>query len=180
MEQRTGSKGLGLVGVSILLVLVMVGAAFGVTSSTFKYNRVKTSYLSLPASIFVVDNDANYNNQWGSGLTSGALDCFAAHVQLPNRAKMKQVVYFFRSGNGGNLYGEITQTSWATGDILTYSPEADILDDQNVYVAKAFGIPPERQEIDNKNFAYAVGICLAADTAFKGARIKYTYQSAGD
>ena len=172
----------GLIALGLAVGLVTLGTAYAVTSSSFKYDSPKTGYLTLHAMDLIPDSDTtadNYNNQWEGGLTSSTGDCFNASIHLPHNARMKQITYFYQSGATGDLYGEIRRLELATGNSVGFSPAANIPNNSNVYSSTTYDIDPANERINNKDFAYGLGVCLS-DSTIRAVRIKYTYTSAGD
>lgn len=167
-------------GIAVLLVAVTLGTSYGVTSKTFKYNQIKTGHHTIHSAALVPDGDQTYNNTWSNGLTASGHTCFGAQVDLPNKAKMKRVRYFFSSDAQSDLYGEINRVNVATGVYSNFSPATNINNDAGSYTSQAFTIPNNRQTIDNKTFAYGLGICVNAGTFIRAIRIEYTYRTAGD
>ena len=168
-------------GIGALLVVVMIGTSYGVTSKTFKYNQPKTGYLTITNGGLAPDDiSENYANHWTDGLSAGSHACFNTSINLPHKSKMKRIRYFFSSNASSDLYAEIHRVDLSTGSAPKYSPALDISNDAGPYGGETVPVPANRQLIDNKKFAYGLGICLGQGTVFRAARIEYTYQTAGD
>lgn len=163
-----------------------MGTATAITSRSFRYSEVQTAWLSLDTMDFIPDGDISaddYLNSYGDFLEyqgAGATGCFNASIHLPQKARMKAVAYFYKSddSNDPEWFGEIVRKRWSDLDAKFFAT-ADFDDDSNLYERFTARVPDNRSEVDNKKFAYAIYVCLDPDTRFYGARIRYTYRTAG-
>ena len=192
---RRPGKNLQLIGSGVVIGALLVGTSLAVTSKSFRYNKAKTGYLSVSPLSFGPDSgpDVDFFQSWGNGLR-GVDACFNAGVQLPHGARMKSITYYFTSTNDvGNpddddFYGEITKTkASAIGAVNfpTSTPfaKATPVNDTGDPAAITKTIPSTHEVVNNRLFEYGIGICTDGAenvTKFFGARIKYTYRTAGD
>ncbi len=62
-------------------------------------------------------------------------------------------------------------------DQLVY---ADITDDTDTRTKDTRTVPSNLRDVQNRTYSYGYGTCIGDGTTFEGARITYTYTSAGD
>jgi hypothetical protein len=98
---------------------------------------------------------------------------------------MKSITFWYESGNlyldepEDDFYGVLVRQNPSTNAAATIAAVAP-LDDSAVKKAISAGVDGTKQSVNNQAFTYGVGVCVAGDTYFYGARIKYTYRNAGD
>src|SRR5262249_42601065 len=107
---------------------------------------------------------------------SGGNGCFSANVSLPHGAKV-QVVNFWYGNQGaiasvlGFSRARLAQTGSETQLFQT------VLSDAKKQGGAA--LSASLAVIDNQTYSYRLSWCTLANTIFYGARIRYTYKSAG-
>jgi hypothetical protein len=175
-SKRRISLVLAAVGV---LALIAVGAAYALTASSFKYSTAKTGYVTVSPMDFAPDSDnASYFNNWATGLADSSGGCHNAGVNLPQGSKVKSITFFYKSGVGSEFFGRFVRMRLGTGvgaDIVTaVSPANDLGTASSV----TSNVGAANQPV-SASFAYGVGVCPGSDGTALGARIKYTYTSAG-
>ena len=165
--------------------LLAGGTAIAVTSTSFTYASVKTGYLAVSPMDFAPDHllgaTSDYLNTWdGAVLTNqDGNRCFNAGVNLPNGARIKSVRFFYTSDASSDFYGTLMRVNpltGATGRIAEVIPA----DDTNTRTSASDSIAATKQTVSNKVWQYSMGACPFSGTAFHGARITYTYKTAGD
>lgn len=164
---------------------VIGGTAYAITSSSFTYSSTKTGYLSISTMDFAPDGlwtaTEDYFNGWGGSNLSNTNSsrCFNAGVNLPNGSRIKSIRFFYTSDATGDFFGRLVRVNPATGGtkyLATVSPA----DDTGVRTSVNATVPANQQLVKNGNFQFGVGACPFDGTVFHGARITYTYRSAGD
>jgi hypothetical protein len=164
-----------------LLALIVVGTAYAITSSSFKYSSTKTGYVSVSAMDMAPDNDANdYFNDWSQGVEPNDSSCYNAGVNLPSGSKVKSVTFLYKSGPTSEFFGRFVRMRLSTGvgtDIISAPNPAN---DTGLPSSVTRNVGAANQNVSNSQFAYGIGVCPGAtDGTFIGARIKYTYRNAG-
>jgi hypothetical protein len=167
----------------LLIGTLLVGSAIAVTSPSFKYAHPKTGYLNLSPMAFSPDSlrgaTDDYFNSWGSQLSNDdSSRCFNTGVSLPQGAKMKEVTYYYQSDATSDLFAEIVRMNPAANSSTTFA-NASPADDSDVATSITVAVPSNRQAVNNTKYSYGLGVCPFDGTVFMGARIKYTYTSAG-
>jgi hypothetical protein len=168
----------------ILIGSMLVRSAVAITDDAFKYASPKTGYLNVTTMAFAPDSlqgaTDDFFNTWNESLTNQAAGrCFNAGVNLPQGATMTKVTFCYRSDATSDLGGYLVRRNPAHGSgiyVVTVSPA----DDDDVATEVTASIPATYRTVNNKKFAYGVGVCMDTEgTSFDGARITYTYTSAG-
>jgi hypothetical protein len=162
------------------------GAAIAVTSNAFTYSSLKTGYLALSPMGFAPDSVGSlspndYENIWGAaGLTSAdGSRCFNTGVTLPNNARIKSIRFFYTSDASSDFSGSFIRVNAATGTSTSLA-QVNPANDSNTRTAVTAAVPSTKQVVKNGTFQYGVGTCPVDGTRFHGARITYTYRTAGD
>lgn len=163
---------------------LLVGSAVAITDDAFKYPSPKTGYVNVSTMAFAPDSlqgaTDDYFNTWNESLTNQATGrCFNAGVNLPQGATMTKVTFYYRSDATSDLGGYLVRRNAAHGSgvyVVSVSPT----DDDDVATEVSASIPSTYRTVNNKKFAYGVGVCMDTEgTRFDGARITYTYTNAG-
>jgi hypothetical protein len=165
-------------GIAAALALIAAGAAYALTASSFKYSSAKTSYVRVHALAFAPGaSGLSYFNGADSGLTAPGGGCFVAGVDLPVGSLVKSVTFYYKSGAGSNLTGQLWRMQLSTAVapfIAAVGPSNDAGTPTSVTATVAAA-----NQLVTRGRAYGVGVCPGSDGNFYGARIKYTYTSAG-
>src|SRR5262245_22984662 len=180
---------LALAGVA-LLALIAVGTAYAITSGSFKYSKTKTGYVSVSHMDMIPDsNNTTYFTSWTGGLSDSGNGCFNAGVNLPQGANVKSITYTYSSDAGGTdneFFGRFVRMNLDTGNGVDIIDSVNPANDANTVAHVTAGVHSNQQGVNNKKFTYGVGVCPGADTdgpeddgVFYGAKIKYTYKTAG-
>jgi hypothetical protein len=161
-----------------------------VTDTAFIYSSAKTGYYlvgpfdmaptgSPSAASFTLSSDGGQ----GLGIRPGGASssCFMTGLHFPQGATLTQLIVHFRSG--ANASGQPSFTLWRTtptGDFLTLGTRT-FADDTGANKAGAVTLSPSAAVVNNSLYTYGLQVCLAASSdMFYGARIAYTYKTAGD
>ncbi len=164
---------------------MLIGTAFAITANTFSYSRIKTGYYSIhPGALAPIDTLAasNYNVNFvnpSMDTGSGSSVCFSTGINLPNGASIVSLTIFYQSNASSNISALMTRLALSTGIPDNFLFQI-ISDDSDVRRRSVFPVPAASQFVDNSAYAYALAVCIAAGTTFNGARIRYTYKTAGD
>jgi hypothetical protein len=169
----------------VVIGSAVVGTGYALTSKGFTYSHTKTGYLSLHASDFAPDNISDttqdYYNYWDASqlVNPDSSRCFNAGVHLPQGAIIKSIRFWYQSNASSDFYGELNRVDFATH---TYRALGSVtpVDDSNTLTSASSSVPPKKAKVNNQAYMYAVGVCPSDGTDFDGARITYTYTSAGD
>jgi hypothetical protein len=178
---------LALAGVT-LLALIVVGTAYAITSGSFKYSSTKTGYVSVSNMDMIPDSDnTTYFNSWNGGLSDSGNGCFNAGVNLPQGAKVKSITFTYSSAgttSANEFFGRFVRMNLDSGNGVDIIDSVNPANDANTPAKVTANVHSNQQNVDNKKFAYGVGVCPGADAVeddgvFFGAKIKYTYKTAG-
>jgi hypothetical protein len=165
----------------ILIGLFASGAAHAITDTVFRYSAVQTGYYNINVAGLVPQvAGADYAVNGGTSyIQSSTVSCYATDVHLPDRARMTGVTVWY-NGTGAGIVTNLVRINVNTGlNEFLFSKINN--DSGGNRVARLYPVSGTEAAINNKAFSYAVEICLSDSAAkFYGARIAYTYNSAGD
>ena len=165
-------------GIGAALALIAAGAAYALTASSFKYSTPKTGYKRIHNMAFApFDASQVYSNTWNQGLSATASQCLSAGVELPVGSRVKAITFYFKSGTGGDFFGDLWRMRLSNAK-ATRLANAFPSNDANTPTSVTVNIPSTKQAV-TADHAYGVGVCPGAGDIFYGAKIKYTYTSAG-
>lgn len=162
---------------------VVSGVAFAVTSPNFTYSANQTGYLILGPAVMTPANASAANDyvldRHGvrSNTTTGV--CFLTGVNLPDRAVLRNLTVYLTSDNQSDLQVAFDRTRLADNEnyrVFNKQP----FENSSTYQKITYPFPPEVSTINNAAYAYSLQVCLAVGTEYSGARIQYTYKTAGD
>jgi hypothetical protein len=174
-------KRLALVlGAALVAGLLAAAAAYALTAKSFRYGEPKTGYVRVSHMAFTANADFV---TWGQSLTDGLSTrggngCFNAGVDLPVGSKVKSVTWYYRSGPASDIETAFHVNRLARGIgsrvIGPFSP----IEDSDTPTSLTIDVPSNKQLV-TAGRAYWVEVCPGSDGAFFGARVKFTYTSAG-
>jgi hypothetical protein len=133
---------------------------------------------------FASDGTDDYVQTNSNGVTS-EFACFSSAVELPQRSKVKRVTFYYASPAGDDFYGDFTRKTMKDVDAGDYLPDEDMAnraepeDDSDQPTAVSRRVFDDMEVIDNANHEYVLNACPLSGRFF-GARVKYTYRTAGD
>jgi hypothetical protein len=166
-------------GMAVLVAFGAAGAAYALTAKSFKYSSPKTGYVRISHLAFAPDGfGGNYLNVAYNGLsTPGSDACLTAGVDLPVGSRVRSITFYFKSGPSTDFHGVFWRMRLATGTPLFL---AGVLPHINsgTPTSATDGVPAVSQPV-TAGRAYGVYVCPGSDGTFFGARVKYTYTSAG-
>jgi hypothetical protein len=158
-------------------------AAQAITDTVFRYSTPKTGSLMVPAAAFPRSADSGTFTNNGYVLTTSepGQQCFPAPVNLPQGAILTRMrTWYSRLNTTEVLFVHLRRAQFAATLDITY-----IVGDQTTQVPVNDGYGRavytiSGQTINNNIYAYFFYVCIANNAAFHGARIEYTYNTAGD
>jgi hypothetical protein len=179
---RNRSRLVVLLSAGLAGSLVLAATAYALTASSFKYSSAKTGYLRVSHMDFIPNvNFAQWSQSHTSGLTTAGNSCFNAGVDLPVGAKVKTVTWFYQSGATKEFEGSFRMNQLGTGVGSPIVGPVFPDEDSGLPTSVTLEVPPTLQRV-RAGRAYWVEACPGNNgdgSAFFGARIKYTYTSAG-
>ncbi len=165
--------------VGAVATLVLSGTAIAVTDTSFTYNTVKTGYLTIHPMDLAPGNDfaaGNYTSDYvGGELATPTGGCYTTGVNLPDRAKVMSLQTFYTGDAKDAALHRNNLDTDASDDVAIQFPAGT-----GPRASVSTTIASDRRTVFNNIFSYGNGICLNAGGRFEGARITYTYTSAGD
>jgi hypothetical protein len=169
---------------AMLSTAIAGGYAFAITSNAFTYSPELNGALMIdPMDLSPDGNESagNYHIDYPDGrLIAGGSSCFSTGLHLPQGAKLVELRIFHASLSTSDLSFFLVKHVPATGanvSILT----TGIPDNSGTRKATAFDLTANANRvINNATGGYGLGICVGASDTFFGARIAYSYSSAGD
>ena len=170
----------------LVLAFTFAGAANAITDTSFRYSAPKTGYLTITAAAFTPGllASAYINNGAVLSPSTTNLTCWFAPVNLPHGATMSQLALWYISESPDLVIIQLirrTLANGAEGQIVSESAPAS----GGLYRRASYPITGAMQTVDNARHGYYIRMCLEYDGTgnnpqYHGARITYTYTSAGD
>jgi len=168
----------------LFAALALSGAAQAITDNIFRYTTPKNGYFTIHVMAMTPDSNASANDYLidvGGHLSTGANNlCFVTGVNLPNGATMTRLAVWYTSGAASDPVVNLVRETLANGvtNVITIP---NTFDDSGTRTLSNTAIPNNAlAKVNNGQYAYGFSICPGSDTTFHGARITYTYNSAGD
>lgn len=167
---------------------VIGGAAVAVTSPDFTYSTTKNGYYTIsPAAGLVSTKDGeDYVISADGGLgyylgnTDGGFHCYHTAVNLPNGAKIVSVTNWYWSDASSNIDVFLNRQNLSTGGNPISLFYRTIIDNASARKAATYAVPANVNVVNNAIFGYIYGTCFQDGSYFYGARVNYTYKTAGD
>jgi hypothetical protein len=162
---------------------IFAGSAGAVTDNVFRYSTAKTGYLGISVAAFVPMSSTTQfiNNGVGIQATTTNQTCLQAPVNLPQGAVMKNVAVAYTANGSGTFQIEMIRQEFGTGanELLVLKALPDTGSSRKTAMA---AIPAAKQTINNLKYNYNMNFCTQVSTQNRmwGARITYTYATAGD
>jgi hypothetical protein len=182
MRTLVTARHLAIALTGILIGFTLSGAAYAISAAGFRYSAPQTGYLVIGAAAFVPQlSTTTYTMDSGLSLAASSSGCFAAPVNLPHGAKITQVAMWYSKTDvpGGFLLQRVALTDPPSSATVIAEiaplPTGGVIKSAAVNVTNA-----PLQTVNNTRYAYAIAQCVSQTETFIGARIKYTYTSAGD
>jgi len=159
--------------VGIVVGTMLLGSALALTATSFTYAKKHVGYVAVTPFDLQPANDtigfaATYDERTGAG-------CADTGLRLPQNAMLVNATVY--ETEGAPLVISIYRTNRATGGtsfaIVTPTPDGS-------RQAHTLQIPSTWAKVNNATFDYMFEVCHGPSGIFHGARVKYTYKSAGD
>jgi hypothetical protein len=178
------SRNAAMISASIVVAAAILGAAQAATENIYRYSTPKTGYYAIDNTDLSPDgtNSLAYLNEWDVALRpdENKDGCFNTGVHLPHGAVISQVRVFYQATAGAQTsFVRIERKAYSTGvnEVVTEGQLPDSADRVGVNIP----LNASLSTVNNGSFSYGFGICLRNDTdMFYAARIRYTYDTAGD
>ncbi len=184
--KRFRPRHLALMATGAVMTVAVTGTAMAITEANFTYTTTQTGYVSIHPADVVPDSAETTNNYIISADNSsvGYYDaappgCFNTGVDLPDGARIKSLDTWYLSDVDSNPTVALYRNNLSTdANVALVSGAID--DDTLLRKKDTRVVPSDLREVQNKVYSYSLSICLGLDSYFEGARITYTYTSAGD
>jgi hypothetical protein len=161
--------------VGIVVGTMLLGSALALTATSFTYAKKHVGYVAvtpfdLQPAADTIGFAADYDGRTGAG-------CADTGLRLPQGATLVNATVYETEGISAPLVISIYRVNRATGAVSSAigTPATD-----GSRQAHALPIPSTWAKVNNATFDYMFEVCHDPDGIFHGARIKYTYESAGD
>jgi hypothetical protein len=167
---------------ALVAAAIFAGSAGAVTDTVFRYSTAKTGYLAISVAAFVpISSTTQFiSNGISIQMPTVGQTCLQAPVNLPQGAVMKNVAVAY-TNSGATFQIEMIRQEFATGanELLVLKAFPDTGTSRKTAMA---AIPAAKQTINNLKYNYNINFCSAGSTQNRmfGARITYTYATAGD
>jgi hypothetical protein len=181
---HTAFSGVGVVAGLAIGALLFSGAAKAITDSVFQYSSPKMGRFSIPAGSMVPENtysSSGYSSEMafpddGVGLTNSVNNaCFRHSVLLPHQSTLTEMTVWYRGT------GYVALTRYRFSDNLRQVLADEGLDSATRTSSVLIFPVNARREVNNQAFSYDLSLCLTdPGSFFYGARVNYTYTTAGD
>lgn len=178
------SRNAAMISASIVVAAAILGVAQAATENIYRYSSPRTGYVAIDNTDLSPDgtNSLEYFNEWDVALRPdpNRQGCFNSGVHLPHGAVITQVrVFYSATAETEASFVTIQRKPFANGinEEVAGADLPDSADRTRVDVA----LVASRTTVNNGQFSYGFGVCLRNDTdSFYAARIRYTYENAGD
>jgi hypothetical protein len=159
----------------ILVGSLLLSVASALTASNFTYSSKKTGYQVLTPADMLKGNSGLGWTMSETGLTGAG--CSWGPVHLPQGSHFASATFYETEGVSAPLELVIFRVNLATGGTkqVVLMPATD-----GSRQSFAVAVPKTWNTIDNATYEYMLQVCHDTDGVFHGARVKYTYTSAGD
>jgi hypothetical protein len=166
--------------------LFMSGAAQAITENIFRYSRPQTgSYSIHPASLSPQHLDQPLNFFIGDELVTNNIRCFQTGVNLPDGATLTNLQVWYKASTTtqfGPMDFRLFRTALGSGAgrLIGFKKAVIISGDR---ATESIALSGADAIVHNRQFMYGFSVCMYVvnpDAAFGGARLTYTYTTAGD
>ena len=168
--------------VGVVATLVLSGTAIAVTDTTFTYSSTKTGYLTIHPQAMTPSDDTVANDYFVSygdaRLQTAGGGCFSTGVNLPQNAKITTLQTYYNSLTGANRV--MLERNNLSTDAIDLLVDHTIANFEGLRRSVIDTVPIAQRTVWNNVYSYAFAVCLGADDMFEGARLTYTYTTAGD
>ena len=167
----------------VVATIAVIGAAQAITDNAFNYSSAKVGFFSINPVALTSDSSLMDYSRDATRLSreGGAGECFGGGVNLPQGAKMTNLVVWYQSSDIGLDPEFFLQRQRHSDGTLQTIAHIVGHDDTGLRKTASVVVASTLAAVDNVNFSYAFRACLSAiPNTFNAARIRYTYTSAGD
>ena len=167
-----------------ITLALMSSVADALTSDTFTYSSTRTGYYSIHPSDLAPDSHTAASNFIvdfvNSNLTTTSdLVCFLTGIHLPQSAIIRRVTTYYKSAAFVSILAHLVRNNLETDtteSLVSQDPE----DKSGVRRSVSATVPAGMRVVRNDLYSYAYQVCITQKGTFEGARITYTFTSAGD
>jgi hypothetical protein len=171
----------------IATATIFGGAAVAISSDEFTYSSTQTGHLSIdPASLSPANEIAAKNFQIANLLLStksASRNCYNTGLNFPDGARLINVTVQYHRGGRIPPLVRMYQNGIQTNDghiLLQRTLQYTGGGFAHPTIGLNNGIPSQYKTVDNNASSYGFTFCLSNNDIFKGAKVEYTYISAGD
>ena len=160
----------------IVIGSMILGVASAFTASKFTYANEKTGYAVIGPSDML---PAASNLTWSiteDGLIGAG--CHFATFHVPQASTLMSVSFYETEGVGAPLDLSFFRINLATG--AKSDPPTPVVDPDGTRQTFTLTLPKTWSPVNNAKYEYMLQVCHDPDGVFHGARVRYTYTSAGD
>ena len=168
---------------AVVGTVALIGAAQAITENAFNYSSPKVGFFSInPAAVTSDSSFMDYLRDATSlSREGGTVACFGSGVNLPQGAKMTNLVVWYQSDEVGLDPEFLIQRQRHSDGTLETVAQVVGHDDTQARKAATVAVASAVATVDNATYSYAFRVCPSAiQNAFHSARIRYTYSNAGD
>jgi hypothetical protein len=180
MRAIVTARHVGIALAGIVIGIMLSGGAHAIVNGAFRYSTPQTGYLTIPAAAFIpAANGAVYTNDGNAIRTTGD-QCFTTGVNLPQDAKIAQLAMWFSKNDATPVTLSLDRAELQTFNFTTV---ASLSPGNTGGVGKSIAMnvtDTTKQTVNNIRYMYYINHCISDQEFFVGARIKYTYTTAGD
>jgi len=164
-----------------LAIVLLGGGAHAVTDTIFKYTNPRTGFFTIDPMALSADTDSRtYTTDYQNGNISGT-GCFNTGVNLPNGAIVTALTVWIASGAGTDPNFVLLRRDLGTGNADVLLNHVNVHDDSTARTAHIFKFANNTGVKADNTHTFAFAVCLPdATNFFLGARVAYTYTTAGD
>ena len=167
----------------VVATIAVIGAAQAITDNAFNYSSPKVGFFSINPVAVTSDSSFMDYSRDATRLSreGGTAVCFGSGVNLPQGAKMTNLVVWYQSSDVGLDPEFFLQRQRHSDGTLQNIAHIVGHDDTGLRKTASVVVASTLATVDNVNFSYAFRVCPSAiQNTFNSARIRYTYTSAGD
>ena len=106
--------------------------------------------------------------------------CYSTGVNLPQGSRITQLAVWYQSPAGTEPEVYFSRESLSDGTSTSLLTSGEIHDNTDTRKLALLPLAGGSSLVSNIGFAYGFGICPGIGGSFRGARIAYTYTTAGD
>jgi hypothetical protein len=159
------------------------GVAHAITETNFRYSTPHTGYITIdPGAVSPgASTISNYtfSNLGGLHYAGAGTACFTTGVNFPDHATLNAMTAWYASAANGNPDFSVTRRTLSNNNTIAVATGVGF-DDSGSQKVITTGAASAVAIVNNRAYSYVLIACLTNGDSFFGARIKYTYTTAGD